>query len=847
MEPRGLVPSPAPPVLSFAPGEPFGTRYTVVEEVGAGGMGQVYKAIDRTLGRTVALKLIRPGASERSELLLRFRRELALAQAVTHPNVCRVHDLGEVRGAVYISMEFIEGQSLEDLIRSVGHLSARQTIAFGRQVCAGLTAIHERSIVHRDLKPSNVMVDRAGQARVMDFGMAYHPQSEKLTAEGSVLGTLAYVAPEAARGAPPDTRSDIYAVGVVLFEMLTGRRPPGDDGSLPLALREPAEPCPPPSRVSPEVPAALDAIVLRCLERDPERRFASARELEQALARAADTLSSSHSAPLLPVPRLSVKAPWILPGLGLAAALGLAILLARAFWPAPPASVALLSLAYEGPEQSEALRDLLPLLLTEQLRTVTGLQVAPFSNARTFGPREDAQSVARQLGVGWVVGGDVRVLGERLQGGLRLSSADGREVWTKAIQGDLANPFPDAAAIAGELASVLGQRAPEIRRGPDPRALLRYVEGTRFLEGWDVERNYHRAAQAFREAISLDTTFAEAHAGMALALWKEFEETGAADRVDEATAAADRALSLAASLPEAQLAKGVVQLGRGQSAEAASSFEQALRLAPADDGACRRIAGAYASLGRKEDAERFFDRAIALRPNYWENYNYKGAFLLRGGRADAARELFQKVVELRPDSYAGYSNLGTSYIVSGQPERAEPFLLSALRVRPGPQAQNALGIVHYATGRFADAAEDFRAATEGSEDMTYFGNLGDALRHLGEAGNANRAYSRAIALGRAKLSINPSDVEVRAALSMFLAGAGRCREAAAEAAHASGRTTEPTLHYYAAVAYVVCGERRKAVAETQQALEGGAMMDVKTNPDLRPLLDEPSLQKLLKP
>src|SRR5262245_39061927 len=160
--------------LRFEPGQHFGERYTIVEEVGSGGMGQVHKAIDRKLGKTVALKLIRPEIAAQTAALQRFRRELALAQQVSHANVCRVHDLGEVEGIVHISMEYVEGQTLSDLIQSMGHLSARQTVALGRQVCAGLQAIHERGIVHRDLKPANIMVDRSGHAIVMDFGLAYH-------------------------------------------------------------------------------------------------------------------------------------------------------------------------------------------------------------------------------------------------------------------------------------------------------------------------------------------------------------------------------------------------------------------------------------------------------------------------------------------------------------------------------------------------------------------------------------------------------------------------------------------------------------------------------------------------
>ena len=240
--------------VSFAPGQAFGDRYTVIEEIGAGGMGQVYKAVDRKLGKPVALKLIRPHLAARAGGAERFRRELALAREVTHPNVCRVHDLGEIDGILYISMEYIEGQTLDRLVQSVGHLSPRQAISLGRQICAGLQAVHERSIVHRDLKPGNIMVGRSGHALVMDFGMAYQHGDQRLTDAGVVLGTMAYLSPEQARGQPTDPRSDVYAVGLMLYEMLTGRRPPGDGIALPLALRESGERCPPPSRFAPEVP-----------------------------------------------------------------------------------------------------------------------------------------------------------------------------------------------------------------------------------------------------------------------------------------------------------------------------------------------------------------------------------------------------------------------------------------------------------------------------------------------------------------------------------------------------------------------------------------------------------------
>src|SRR5262245_3188538 len=333
-------------------------------------MGQVYKAIDRQLNRTVALKLIRPGLQARMGALQRFRRELVLAQQVSHPNVCRVHDLGEVEGILYITMEFVTGQTLDDLIRAMGHLSPRQTIAIGRQVCAGLQAIHDQKIVHRDLKPGNIMVDRGGHAVVMDFGMAHHHGDERLTSEGSVLGTLAYLSPEHARGHDTDVRSDIYALGVIFYEMLSGRRPPGDGGPLPLALREASERCPPPSHFVPEVPAALDALVLRCLERDPAHRFAWAAELEQAFTNAAAALSTtlmpaaSTTAITRPVAATRLRQVGVVAGVFVVAGVvGVVASLLRPPAPVvvkPSLGVALLPLAYQGAPESSWLKDLVP-------------------------------------------------------------------------------------------------------------------------------------------------------------------------------------------------------------------------------------------------------------------------------------------------------------------------------------------------------------------------------------------------------------------------------------------------------------------------------------------------------
>jgi Flp pilus assembly protein TadD/TolB-like protein len=853
--------SPTPdPVLgsSFNPGQSFADRYTIVERIGDGGMGEVYKAIDRRrLGHTVALKLIRASLARRGDALERFRRELDLAQKVSHPNVCRLHDLGEVHGQLYISMEYVDGQTLDDLIRTMGRLSPLQTSSLGRQICEGLRAVHEQGIIHRDLKPSNVMVDRAGHAIVMDFGMAYHPEAEKLTRAGMVVGTLAYVAPEQARGVATDARSDVYALGLLLYEMLTGRRPPGDGAPLPLALRDAAEACPPPSHFAPEVHPVLDGVVMRCLYRDPGARFPTMAEVGEALARASDALATTLAPATAPPTAVAAVTAVPKPGADrlrlLSALLGAVLVGALLFRlaerpPRPPVSIAVCPLTFVGNREHANLASLVPLFLSDELRTRKGCAVAPFASARTFAPNADPGAVARELLVGFVVQGEIRVEGRRAHTVLRLRRIGAPETESRTFDSEAENVLTAGPAMVEWISSAAG--IPPATGGVSANRLAAmepYLQGRTYLEGWDVASNCARAAEAFRAAIARDPTFAEAHARLALALFKDYEDTRIPERVPEAEGAAERAVALAPDLPEAQLAQGVIQLGRGSSAEAAATLKRARDLAPADDVIVRRIAEAYAESHRKKEAEDLFRRAISLRPSYWENYNALGRFLVNVGRFEDAKPLYREVIRLRPESDVGYTNLAGVHLYRGELEEAEPLLKTSLLKRPMAQAHNFLGFVYYATGRFEEAARQFEAAAEtGAEHLAYRGNLGDAYRQLGRRAEANAAYADAIAMGERQLAVNPRDATTRAGLSMFLAASGRCREAPAGVNAALREDPEnPSVHYYAAVSYALCGKRAAAVDETVRAIQGGMLVDVSTNPDLRSLLSEPSVKGAL--
>ena len=269
--------------LRFNPGDKFGERYTIIEEIGEGGMGRVYKAADHELGITVVLKMIRPDLSSRPHMVDQFRKETLLGRSISHENVVRIHDLGEVNKIKYISMDFIKGENLLDLIQTSGTLSLATCLQIAIQVCHALKAAHQKGIVHQDLKPQNIMIDNSGRVFVTDFGLAKSLSGSRAAQSGKSYGTPKYFSPEQARGQGSDERSDIYSLGAVLYEMTTGTAPFKADTVEGYIQKHTSEKPPPPSRLNPAIPTACERIILKCLEKRKEDRYQTVDELLQDL------------------------------------------------------------------------------------------------------------------------------------------------------------------------------------------------------------------------------------------------------------------------------------------------------------------------------------------------------------------------------------------------------------------------------------------------------------------------------------------------------------------------------------------------------------------------------------
>lgn len=687
-----------------------GTRlgeYEILSSLGAGGMGEVYRARDARLQRDVAIKVLPDDAAD-SAAIERFEREARSVAALAHPNIMSIFQFGEERGVRFAVVELIDGNTLREELAS-RRLPLRKALDIAMQIARGLEAAHERGIIHRDLKPENVMVQPDGAIKILDFGLARRESrpavnenestAVHLTRPGALLGTPAYMSPEQVRGETADARSDIFAAGAILYEMLTGTKAFARDSvfkTLSAILHE--EP-PAIDELNAEVPPALARIVQRCLEKRPQARFRSAADLVFALEQVAGTPAASAGV----VKRRAHRTAWI--GTVLAVVL---VVLAIALVPtlrrrsAPSAVPPRKSLAVlpfvnmSADKENEYFSDGVTEDLITVLAKVSGLRVAARTSSFVFrGKNMDVREVARALGVDAVLEGSVAKAGNRVRINAQLiNGADGYHLWSDSYDRDLRDIFALRSELAQTVASALevrllaGERQ-AIQRKPtgDLAAYDLYLRARHEISSF-TPAGFERGQSLLQEAIARDPNYALAHLGIAYYSVGMTDFIPGSETLPRVIQSAGRAAQLDPSLAEAHadLAWAHWILNRDHRT-ARREFELAFRAQP-DSAYAREVHGWYlVATGATERGLAESKRGVDLDPLSPETNTVHGFNLYFARRYQDAARILRGVLVSNPHYYWAHEFLGRTYLELGDLDAARNELKIADRIAEGQLAE----------------------------------------------------------------------------------------------------------------------------------------------------------------
>lgn len=579
-------------VLDLPVGSIFAERYRVIEELGSGGMGRVYKAYDDEIDENVSLKLIRPEITADRDTIDRFQNELKLARRISHKNVCRLYHFSRNNGTYYITMEYVQGEDLKHMIRMTRHLNPAAAVEIAQQICEGLEEAHRLGIVHRDLKTSNIMIDREGHARIMDFGLARSLREKGKTGVGAILGTPEYMSPEQVEARQVDQRSDLYSLGIILYEMVTGRVPFRGDTPLHTAVKHKTEAPTSPSRINTRVPEELSRVILKCLEKDRFRRYQDAGDVRRDLASVGSALSQksppagAKKPEAGPGERVGEKAKslWSKRWFAVAVLVVAAVAVRLALFnlggedgaPPPAASdlIRLVVLPFEnlGPAEDEYFADGLTEEITGRLQYLHGLRVISRTSAQHYkGSLKSTGQISLELKVDYVLEGTVRWERESERPGrVRITPrlirvSDDTHIWSEMYDRVFGNVLNLQTEIAEEVIRQLDLTVLE----PERKAVT--AKGTENAEAYDCflqahvclrdgwnqrdRDSYLRAVELLERAVELDAGFVTAHINLARA-YQMLHFVGIDrrdDRLEMARAALERAEALAPDQPEVKI------------------------------------------------------------------------------------------------------------------------------------------------------------------------------------------------------------------------------------------------------------------------------------------------------
>ncbi len=861
-------------------------NYEVLGLLGRGGMGEVYRARDLKLGRDVAIKALSREMLPYKELLIRFENEARLASALNHPNIITIYGVEEDEERNYIIMEFVDGVTLNEAIAN-GPMPIRKAVDIARQIAEGLARAHEARIVHRDLKPANVMVTRDGLVKILDFGVSKAvPQIGRVPGQrnqgntvisatgvsvlGRLLGTVPYMSPEQARGESVDFRSDQFSLGSMLYEMVTGKRAfsgPTEVQTLASILEDQPEPV---TALNPQVPAALESVIGRCLAKRPEDRFISTAELAQALQLLQgqfleSTYGGRHSPMVLKGRRWKTGIAVVLAAVILAGSAAFVGVLSKyrpalqtLFLPGEK-QIAVLPFVNVGNDPtSQAFCDGLVETLTSKLSQLEQfqrvLQVVPASEIR----REEISSVrqARQLfGVALAITGSVQREEDRVRLTINLVDAQTlRQISARAIDADSRDLTTLQDGVVFQVSELVGIPLPaEARqmlssgRTAAPGAYAFYLQGRGYLQRYEDRQNVENAIDLFKRALDQDPKYALAHAGLGEAYWRKYDQTKDPMWADEARKSCSTAIQLGGKQAPVFVTLAMINRGTGRYTEAVEQLQQALEIDPVNAAAYQELGNLYQAVGKRQEAEATFKKAIEIRPNYWAGYNDLGAFYYRSSRYDDAAAQFHRVIELTPDNARGYSSLGAMDLLLKRYDESKTMLEKSISIKPNQAAFTNLGYLYFYQDQYSQAAGYFERAVEmNGRDSLLWHNLASAYQWSNQRDKARAAFERTAELAEEQRRVNPNRPNVLMDLAdcySMLDQREKSRRLLEQALKLA--PNDAPIMFNAGVVYEQLGDRDHALQWIGKAIRGGYSKDlIDKAPSLAHLRADPRYEAL---
>ncbi len=669
------------PVPDITRGSILSDRYEIIEEIGKGGMGKVYKAFDKDINENVALKIIRPEIASNTQIIARFQNELKMARKIAHRNVCKMYDLGKDGDTKYISMEFVPGEDLKTTLKRMGPLTIGKAIYVAKQVCEGLAEAHRIGVIHRDLKPRNIMVDREGNTRIMDFGIAASHEVKEITDSRIMLGTPHYMSPEQVSGKPTDQRSDIYSLGVIMFEMVTGQVPFDGDTTISIALKHRSEQPPDPGEINYRIPDAFSQLILKCLEKDKDKRYQSANEVLSDLRKIEDEIPTTEKILIRERTRTKrLKSRYRPLAVGALTAAAVIVIIAGFLllnksqkdkgasdlpmgalsWSNSIAILPFKDLSPEG-DQEYLCESMMASLITKlrslhpNLKVISQRAVLKYKDMNV-----DMSKIGQELNVQIVLDGSLQIVEDRILVNAWLTNvSDNSVIWPFEYEGKFERvlDMQDQITlnIAKELKLHFESDEINVLKKSEPKSVDAYVfyaKGSyygRLYERDEKEEDFAVAVEMYEKTIELDPNFALAYWGLGNIYEVRYVIKDERPDLEEMFTNYEKAYSLAPESAEGNAGMGWYYFYKRDNDNAYRHYKRAFAIKPNDPLICYHIGGFLASIGLYRNAIKYYDRAIELDPLDTSYLDLRGSCYRFLGDYEKSMADFEEMERMKPD------------------------------------------------------------------------------------------------------------------------------------------------------------------------------------------------------